>query len=466
MAGAGLIVGLLFATTAHAQSGVQSTRVTLSAAELQAQGKAATGLVVEEQVQLRAGRQRGAILSPQIEMPFAFNAVAPHWTAQVPDDARIEVAIRTSVDGTTWTRWTPTGHAAPVASTRADGTPNPHAGDTAADPVLAPPESRYVQLRLTLHRGAASPALRRLSLYVVATEAPAKRPSPKDESDATPRIYARDEWGAQPPRMGYRYARATHLAIHHTASTSAGTADTWDACAAAVRAIQDVHMNTRGWIDIGYNYLICQTGDVFQGREDGNDQRDVVAAHDAHNEGSVGVSGLGYFHPPHNQQPTAALLDGFTDLFTWIAGRRDIDPDGTSYYAGYGAQVANVYGHRDVRATACPGDLLYTERLTVRKRMADRLDIEETPGDVAVSGNYPNPFRTATRFAVKLPAPAPVTLTVYDALGRHVATRRFGRRAAGVHTLTLRTRGWTSGAYFYRISAGEHEDTGSMRLVR
>jgi hypothetical protein len=60
MAGAGLIVGLLFATTAHAQSGVQSTRVTLSAAELQAQGKAATGLVVEEQVQLRAGRQRRA----------------------------------------------------------------------------------------------------------------------------------------------------------------------------------------------------------------------------------------------------------------------------------------------------------------------------------------------------------------------------------------------------------------------
>ncbi|NBB75545.1 MAG: hypothetical protein GVY35_18015, partial [Bacteroidetes bacterium] len=44
MAWVGLIVGLLFTTTAHGQTGVRSTRVDLSAAELQTEGKAAAGL--------------------------------------------------------------------------------------------------------------------------------------------------------------------------------------------------------------------------------------------------------------------------------------------------------------------------------------------------------------------------------------------------------------------------------------
>lgn len=460
----GLLVSVLFVATAQAQSEVTATHMDVTAEDLQRRGKAATGIVVDKTVRLKAGPRMGTILSPPIEVPFAFSAVGPHWGAHVPDGAALDVAVRTSADGRAWTRWTPTAHHEPVEPQRPDGTSNPYAGDTAADPVLAPPDSRYVQFRLTLRRGATSPALERLSLYVAAVEGSVSRPE-KTEREAEPQIYTRDEWGAQPPSASYRYARATHLAMHHTASTTAGAADTWEACAAAVQAIQDYHMNTRGWIDIGYNYLICQTGDIFQGREDGNDQRDVVGAHDAHNEGSVGVSGLGYFHPPHDQQPTSALIDGFTEMFTWIAERRAIDPEGVSYYAGYGASVANVYGHRDVRATACPGDHLYAERSVIVRRMAERIDIDEPPA-MAASANYPNPFRTRTRFEVTLAHPTTVTLEVYDALGRHVTTRRFGQMETGTHVLALHPDGWASGAYFYRLTAGEHVYTGSMRLVR
>jgi len=429
------------------------------------QGKAVSGLDVGATVQLQAGRQQGSIRSPRLEMPFPFHAIGPHWAGNVPDGAQVAIAIRTSVDGKTWTRWTPAGHQTPVAPTWPGGTTNPHAGDIAADPVLALPGSRYVQVRLTLQRGTATPVLRRLSLYVADANRPEVRP-PKADDAAAPRIIMRDEWGAQPPQAGYRYAKATHLAIHHTASTSAGAADTQGECAAAVRAIQDYHMNTRGWIDIGYNYVICQTGDIFQGREDGNDRRDVVGAHDAYNAGSVGVSGLGYFHSPHNQQPTAALLDGFVSLLAWIADRRDIDPEGSSYYASYGALTPNVYGHRDVRATACPGDHLYAERSVIRSRMAETIGEAEEPPALSISSNYPNPFRRTTRFEVALPQPQPVTLHVYNVRGRHVAMRRFGEKGAGTHTLTLHAAGWSSGAYFYRLTAGEQETTGSMRVVR
>lgn len=463
---AALLAGVVLAPPVHAQPDVTATHVTVTARDLQAQAKTAAGVAVgSSTVRLQAGRAQGVILSPPLEMPFAFNAVAPHWAAQVPAGARVEVALRTSLNGTDWTRWTPTAHPEAVAARRADGTPNPYAGHTAADPVLAPPASRYVQFRLTLHRGNASPVLQRLLLYV-ADAAGAPRAAPKAEDGAAPRIITRDAWGAQPPRAGYRYAQATHLALHHTASTSAGAADTQSECAAAVRAIQDYHMNTRGWIDIGYNYVICQTGTIFQGREDGNDQRDVVGAHDAYNAGSVGVSGLGYFHPPHDQQPTSALLAGFVELFGWIAARRAIDPTGTSYYASYGALVPTVYGHRDVRATACPGDHLYAERAMIRRRVAEQLDETALPEAVAVSGNYPNPFRTMTQIDVALPQPRSVTVEVYDARGRHVATRRFGRKPAGTHTLTVRADGWASGAYVYRLNAGRRAVTGTMRVVR
>lgn len=81
--------------------------------------------------------------------------------------------------------------------------------------------------------------------------------------------------------------------------------DTWEDCASAVRAIRDYHTDTNGWIDIGYTYLVCQTGDTFQGREDGDDRRDVVGAHDGYNEGTVGTAALGYFHPL--EKPAAEL---------------------------------------------------------------------------------------------------------------------------------------------------------------
>ncbi len=132
-------------------------------------------------------------------------------------------------------------------------------------------------------------------------------------------------------------------------------------------------MNVNGWSDIGYNYLVCPTGDIFAGREDTNNSSDVVGAHDSRNRGSVGVNGLGYYHPPYNQSPTNAMIDGFADLFAWIADRRGIDPSGSSFYSAHGATMQNIYGHRQVSATACPGDGLFAFKPTVITRTEARL---------------------------------------------------------------------------------------------
>lgn len=464
-----LVVG--GSASAHAQAPIQRDRLHLPASGWQNPAKTAPGIRVNDAVRLQSGAAVGTITSPVFELPFAVNAVGLHWDATVPERTRLKVELRSSLDGSTWTRWVAPTHPQSI-STPPEGVDRADAfvGDTAAGPILTEPRTRFVQVRLTF-RGvdASSPALRRLSLSIVNSMAgplpPRDGSRPRAAPDTSkPRIYSRSEWGAQPPRQAYRHERATHLAIHHTATTSAGAADTWDECAAAVRAIQDFHMNTREWIDIGYNYLVCQTGALFQGREDDNPTRDVVAAHDGYNDGSVGTAGLGYFHPPENQQPTPSLIESFVDLFAWLAQRRRIDPQGSSYYAGYGQAFRNIYGHRDIKATACPGDLFYAERSTIVNRVSDRVELP--PAVTAISENIPNPAQTRTRFELALSMQTPVTLRVYDLLGRHVATRHYGSFPPGEHTVPIRTARWATGAYPYRLVTDERTGTGLIHVVR
>ncbi len=189
-----------------------------------------------------------------------------------------------------------------------------------------------------------------------------------------PHVYSRDEWGAMPPTCQYSYCNVTHLALHHTAG-SGYEANSFDDCAAAVRAVQILHMNDRGWCDIGYQYLACANGMLFEGRGGGDD---VVGAHDKMNCGSMAVSAIGYYHEPYNNQPTPELLNGIDDLFAWKADQKGIDPHGTSYYEGYGQNQTNIYGHRDIVCptcgTECPGDLLYVELPGIRDAVDARIN--------------------------------------------------------------------------------------------
>lgn len=462
-----------------ASAPVQRERLHLRAADWRPQAKAQSGIQVDTAVRLRTGATTGRITSAPLSLPFPVNGVGPHWDATVPQDAVFDAEVRVSPNGTDWSTWVSPGHRTQVAASR-EGTPVPaaYAGDTAAGLVLTPPGTRFVQVRLTFRAAAeASPVLRRLSLYAVdATDGPAP-PSRRPQTEQTdsafapskPALSTREDWGARPPRATYRYSPASHLALHHTATAGSGTADTWQDCAAAVRAIQDYHMNTRGWIDIGYNYLVCQTGDLFQGREDEDDTRDVVGAHDGYNNGSVGTAALGYFHPPENQQPSSELIDSYVRLFGWIAERRGIAPDGTSFYPSYGP-LRTVYGHRDVKATACPGDRFYPERAALVARLntvvSDTSDASDLPSETVLSHSYPNPAQSHARFDLQLSTGGVVTATVYDLLGRRVVRRRYGYYAPGRHTVSLRTSDWAAGTYLYELEVDETTRTGTLRVVK
>ncbi|XP_034311315.2 uncharacterized [Magallana gigas] len=151
-------------------------------------------------------------------------------------------------------------------------------------------------------------------------------------------ILSRDTWGAAEPKLIENMTLpVTMFFIHHTATQSC---DSTDSCGKLMRAIQRFHMNTRGWNDIAYSFLIGGDGRVYKGRG-----WDRVGSHTLHYDYvSLAVSFMGNFN---NTMPAPAALAAANKLLMCAMQRKAITP---SY---------SLYGHQDVRDTDCPGYTLY-----------------------------------------------------------------------------------------------------------
>ncbi len=79
------------------------------------------------------------------------------------------------------------------------------------------------------------------------------------------------------------------IVLHHTAENNLKDLDD----ASLLRSTYRYHAVTRGWGDIGYNYVVGQRGTIYEGRAGGDY---VVGAHAAwNNRSTVGVSVIGNF---------------------------------------------------------------------------------------------------------------------------------------------------------------------------
>ena len=80
--------------------------------------------------------------------------------------------------------------------------------------------------------------------------------------------------------------------------------------------------------------------------------------------------------------------------------------------------------------------------------------------------NYPNPFNPTTAIPFSVPEATHVRLVVYDMLGRIVQTLIDRPLDAGYHQAIFDARSYPSGAYLYRIDAGNFVSTQKMLLVK
>lgn len=89
-----------------------------------------------------------------------------------------------------------------------------------------------------------------------------------------------------------------------------------------------------------------------------------------------------------------------------------------------------------------------------------------TPSEFVLRQNYPNPFNPTTTIGYRIQNDGFVSLKVFDATGREVATLVNEVQQPGDHSVTFDARELASGVYLYRLTAGSFSQTRKMALVR
>lgn len=167
-----------------------------------------------------------------------------------------------------------------------------------------------------------------------------------------PSIRPRSAWGARPYRGTVDTApRLQRVVVHHTVNGNGyGAASV----PAMLRSIQAFHQGSRGWDDIGYNFVIDRFGTVWEARARSLYEA-VIGAHarDA-NDGSVGIAYLGDGTATRLSTGATANLG---KVIGWKLRLHSSRPSGST-----------IKGHRDVGQTACPGNALYAHLGAVRNR--------------------------------------------------------------------------------------------------
>ncbi len=157
-------------------------------------------------------------------------------------------------------------------------------------------------------------------------------------------------WGARPNSavVPIWNQRPVKILVHHTADPN--TADvSRDAAFRMARSIQNFHMDRRGWLDSGQHFTISRGGFALEGRHRSLEivrrgRQQVEGAHcTGQNVVAIGIENEGTYT---GVDPPPALFNRLRDLCAWIC-------------AQYGIAPTELYGHRDFKNTACPGNHLY-----------------------------------------------------------------------------------------------------------
>lgn len=339
---------------------------------------------------LRPGEQVRIHDSAMYRSNFGFNAIAPHWRESVAPGATRAVFVRTSSDGRAWTGWFEIETEGPMRE-----------GDRPDEVFASSPlfvEGKFFQYRIRLGRSSAqvaAPSVSDLKVSYLDSRLPLKSrisaavkdaftPQPALAAGQGPHIVSRAGWGSPDPRGELfqndpnkhwqpSYKPVKQVFIHHTVNANVNSDP-----AAVVRGIWHFHTYTRGWGDIGYNYLLDHNGRVYEGRFGGDN---VVAGHTyGYNPGSLGVAMIGCYESTSStckqlgggtvRGPGSGMWSALTTLLSWKTTNFEIDPLASQTFCrgdGSGCRTfPTIAGHRDADGTACPGNLVYDNLPNVR----------------------------------------------------------------------------------------------------
>ena len=199
-----------------------------------------------------------------------------------------------------------------------------------------------------------------------------------DASTGRPTIYTRAQWGADESLRqracsgGPSYGSTITMGfIHHTDNANGYSQSQ---VPGIIRSIYAYHVNSNGWCDIGYNFLVDRFGRIWEGRY-GGINKPVIGAHTGgFNTDTFGASLIGNFA---STAPSTAMLTAVERLFAWKLGSYYRDPSGKTtvtagsfsgsrYNTGQQVTFNTISGHRDADFTTCPGGSAYADLASIR----------------------------------------------------------------------------------------------------
>lgn len=131
----------------------------------------------------------------------------------------------------------------------------------------------------------------------------------------------------------------TYAVVHHSEGPQCTTKA---ACVTQVKGFQNYHMDTNGWSDIGYNFIVGEDGNVYEGRG-----WTTQGAHaPGFNTNSIGICVIGTYT---SKLPNLLAINAVKNLIQCAVSK------------GYLKSAYQLKGHRDGSATECPGNTLYAE---------------------------------------------------------------------------------------------------------
>ncbi len=178
-----------------------------------------------------------------------------------------------------------------------------------------------------------------------------------------PVIYSRAQWGADErlrDKSSLHYYEVHAAFVHHTVNANDYTRAE---VPGILRGIYAYHTQSRGWSDIGYNFLVDRFGRIWEGRYGGVD-RPVVGAHTLnYNDYAFAMSAIGNYDI---RQPRDVMLQAYGTLFAWKLSLHGVDAASTRQWVG-SKYFQAINGHRDAGQTACPGRYLYAKLPLIRQ---------------------------------------------------------------------------------------------------
>ncbi|RMG64680.1 MAG: T9SS C-terminal target domain-containing protein [Bacteroidetes bacterium] len=377
-------------------------------------------------------------------------------------EGQVEISLRFSSDSLSWGSWQALSHHEPW---------HPYDSLLVADPIFVGTDIKYFQFLVTFlpTQPGSEPVRIRALRFDYFTPGDQTAISPQDlvshpilganinpSCDCEPPLFAtRTEWGCpdgQSPSCAQpAYAPVSHMIVHHSATP--GTATNW---AAVVLSIWNYHVNTNGWCDIGYNWLIAPDGVVYEGRGGGNNVRGAHFC--GTNTGTMGICMMGTYE---ETDPTPEALASLEKLLAWKGCDAGLDVTSTQLHASSGLLLPTIAGHQDGCNTLCPGQHLYADLPSVRTQVSDQMEacaitsIAHAPLALEVK-LYPNPSEGQVTLALDLTSPFQGEVVVRNHLGQ-LLEREELRLPAGQHFREYQFSTLPRGLYYIQLRSARRQ---------